>query len=82
MDKLFRSFEQVDMKKNRGREGTGLGLSISKLLVENMGGSIKVESEYGKGSTFIFDIRQKVIDAAPCEYSKNKNAVELKQADP
>ncbi|MBD5489113.1 MAG: response regulator [Lachnospiraceae bacterium] len=79
MDKLFRSFEQVDMKKNRGMEGTGLGLSISKLLVENMGGSIKVESEYGKGSTFIFDIRQKVIDAAPCEYSKNKNAVELKQ---
>lgn len=79
MDKLFRSFEQADMKKNRGIEGTGLGLSISKLLVENMGGSIKVESEYGKGSTFTFDIRQKVVDAAPCEYSKNKKVVEVKQ---
>lgn len=79
IDKLFHSFEQVDMKKNRGMEGTGLGLSISKLLVENMGGSIRVKSEYGKGSTFIFDIRQKVIDASPCEYSKNKKAVELKQ---
>lgn len=79
MDKLFRSFEQADMKKNRGIEGTGLGLSISKLLVENMGGSIKVESEYGKGSTFSFDIRQKVVDAAPCEYSKNKKVVEVKQ---
>lgn len=79
MDKLFRSFEQVDMKKNRGMEGTGLGLSISKLLVENMGGSIKVESEYGKGSTFCFDILQKVIDATPCEYSKNNKVVELKQ---
>ena len=79
MDKLFHSFEQVDMKKNRGVEGTGLGLSISKLLVENMGGHIKVDSEYGKGSTFSFEILQKVIDAAPCEYSKNKKGVERKQ---
>lgn len=77
--KLFHSFEQVDMRKNRGVEGTGLGLSISKLLVENMGGSIAVQSEYGKGSTFSFDIVQKVIDASPCEYSKNKKIVERKQ---
>ncbi len=79
MPKLFHSFEQVDMRKNRGVEGTGLGLSISKLLVENMGGSINVKSEYGKGSTFYFDIVQKVIDASPCEYSKNKKIVERKQ---
>lgn len=77
--KLFNAFEQVDMKKNRGVEGTGLGLSISKLLVENMGGSIQVESEYGKGSTFSFDIVQKVIDASPCEYSKNRKGIERKQ---
>lgn len=79
MDKLFRSFEQADMKKNRGIEGTGLGLSISKLLVENMGGSITAASEYGKGSTFTFDVVQKVVDATPCEYSKNKKVVEVKQ---
>lgn len=79
MPKLFHSFEQVDMRKNRGVEGTGLGLSISKLLVESMGGSINVKSEYGKGSIFSFDIVQKVIDAAPCEYSKNKKVVERKQ---
>lgn len=78
-EKLFHSFEQVDMRRNRGVEGTGLGLAISKLLVENMGGSISVESEYGKGSTFTFDILQKVVDAAPCEYSKNNKIVELKQ---
>lgn len=72
MSKLFDAFEQVDMKKNRGIEGTGLGLSISKLLVQHMGGQIQVESEYGKGSCFTFDIMQKVIDATPCEYSKNK----------
>lgn len=79
MAKLFDSFEQVDMKKNRGVEGTGLGLSISKLLVESMGGHIGVESTYGEGSKFTFDIVQKVIDAAPCEYSKNTKGVEHKQ---
>ena len=73
MAKLFDSFEQVDMKKNRGVEGTGLGLSISKLLVESMGGHISVESKYGEGSTFTFNIIQKIIDASPCEYNKNKN---------
>ena len=67
------------MKKNRGVEGTGLGLSISKLLVESMGGHIGVESKYGEGSTFTFDIIQKIIDAAPCEYNKNKRGVGHKQ---
>ena len=61
LDKLFGSFQQVDTKKNRNKEGTGLGLAISKQLVENMGGQINVESEYGKGSRFYFNIPQKVI---------------------
>lgn len=79
MAKLFDAFEQVDMKKNKGIEGTGLGLSISRLLVQRMGGQIQVESEYGKGSCFTFDIVQKVIDATPCEYSKNKKKTKVKQ---
>ena len=79
IDKLFRSFEQADMHKNRGVEGTGLGLTISKLLVESMGGNITVESEYGRGSRFSFDIVQKVSDPAPCEYSKNRRGVERKK---
>lgn len=79
ISKLFDAFEQVDMKKNRGIEGTGLGLSISKLLVQRMGGQIQVESEYGKGSCFTFDIVQKVVDATPCEYSKNKKKTKVKQ---
>lgn len=79
MAKLFDAFEQVDMKKNKGIEGTGLGLSISRLLVQRMGGQIQVESEYGKGSCFTFDIVQKVIDATPCEYSKIKKKTKVKQ---
>lgn len=57
--KLFESFQQTDTRKNRNKEGTGLGLSISKNLLEMMGGSIRVESTYGEGSEFFFNIWQK-----------------------
>ncbi|MGN0377219.1 MAG: PocR ligand-binding domain-containing protein [Suilimivivens sp.] len=62
LGKLFQSFQQLDSKRNRNIEGTGLGLAISKQLLSLMGGSIRVESEYEKGSTFSFEIPQKVID--------------------
>ena len=58
--KLFGSFQQVDTKKNRYKEGTGLGLAICKQLAELMNGTIRVESEYGKGSTFIVAFPQKI----------------------
>lgn len=51
-DKLFKPFSQIETGLSRQYEGTGLGLSISKKLVEMMGGSISVESEWGRGSTF------------------------------
>jgi signal transduction histidine kinase/DNA-binding response OmpR family regulator len=55
---LFTVYNQVDVKSNRHIEGTGLGLSISKSLAELMGGTISVESEYGKGSVFTARIPQ------------------------
>ncbi|MCL2599581.1 MAG: ATP-binding protein, partial [Treponema sp.] len=59
-EKLFGEFIQVDTKKNRGIEGTGLGLAISRRLCASMGGSISMESEYGKGSTFTAIVPQGV----------------------
>ncbi|MGN0316376.1 MAG: histidine kinase N-terminal 7TM domain-containing protein [Lachnospira sp.] len=64
-EKLFESFHQVNSKKNHEKEGTGLGLSISRQMVNMMGGEIKLESEFGKGSDFYFTIHQKIADETP-----------------
>ncbi len=60
--RIFEDFRQVDSKRNRTVEGTGLGLSIVRHLVELMGGSIDVESTYGKGTVFTITIPQKITD--------------------
>ena len=67
---LFTPFEQADGGNSRKYSGTGLGLAISKRIVEMMGGNIWVESELGKGTSFIFEIKAQIgaktdIDAVP-----------------
>ena len=64
-DKLFKSFQRLDERKNHSIEGTGLGLHITNSLLQMMDGHISFESEYGKGSVFTVTVPQKVIKAAP-----------------
>lgn len=65
LDKLFNKFERLDLEHNRTIEGTGLGLSIVENLVTLMGGTVDVNSEYGKGSTFTVVIPNMVADHTP-----------------
>lgn len=59
ISRLFSPFEQADGGTSRQFGGTGLGLAICDRIVDLMGGDIRVESEFGKGSTFIITVKLK-----------------------
>ncbi|MCR5651980.1 MAG: response regulator [Lachnospiraceae bacterium] len=65
MEKLFDEYERFDELRNRTIEGTGLGLAITTDLLRLMGSRLKVESTYGEGSVFGFDIEQDVRNKEP-----------------
>jgi signal transduction histidine kinase/BarA-like signal transduction histidine kinase len=68
LERIFENFTQAYADTSRVFGGTGLGLSISRALVEQMGGTLTVESELGKGSTFVFRLtlpRAAAIPPAP-----------------
>ena len=79
---LFEAFSQADRRVNHNIQGTGLGLSISDRLIRSMGGSITVESEYGKGSIFTARFPQRVESRVPLATVQNpdeKNVLLLGQ---
>ena len=64
LDRIFERFAQADGSTSRRFGGTGLGLTICKLIVQEMGGELEVESVLGEGSTFSFTIDPPRVDAA------------------
>ena len=81
MGKLFKKFERIDLKRNSAHTGAGLGLAITKSLVEMMGGSVSVESEFGKGSVFTLVIPQKIVSDVPVgnfreRFSKSRDSAD------
>lgn len=65
MSKLFEKFARIEEERNHNVEGTGLGMNITISLLSMMNSKLNVESEYGKGSCFSFDIEQKVMREQP-----------------
>lgn len=75
---IFEKFGQVPSLHQRRHQGTGLGLSIVKELVERVGGTVSVESVFGKGSTFSFTMPLQIQDSM----LENILSAELKSAKP
>ncbi len=65
METIYDSFNRIDEKKNAGITGSGLGLSIAKQLIDLMGGEIKVDSIYTKGTIFTVILKQKIVNVKP-----------------
>lgn len=59
--KLFTAFARIEESRNRNIQGTGLGMSITAQLLRLMNSELKVESVYGEGTTFSFELVQKII---------------------
>ncbi|MBR3538804.1 MAG: response regulator [Eubacterium sp.] len=73
---LFEAFSRADLKSNANIEGTGLGLAIVKSIVDSMGGSINVESEYGAGSQFSVFLPVRYADRKPIPEDFMQNRTE------
>ena len=81
MYKLFTKFQRLDMERNSTVEGSGLGLVITRSLLDMMGGTISVESEYGKGSVFTVVIPQLIVEADPAGEALKQEPESRKTAD-
>ncbi|MBK7229940.1 MAG: response regulator [Ignavibacteriales bacterium] len=85
---IWKEFRQVSEGMNRSFEGTGLGLTIIKKYVETLSGKITLESEIGKGSTFVIEIPVEIVSKKEVNKSKEivlkqtQNNIEIKSRKP
>ncbi len=76
IEHLFESFTRFDMDKNSNIEGSGLGLSIVNGYIKLMNGEIKVDSIYGRGSTFTVTLSQGIQNSSPVEFRPSEIVLE------
>jgi len=74
---IFEEFRQLNGSKSKSRGGSGLGLAISKKLAEILGGSLEVESEINKGSTFTFTVPFRVAEESSDDPDNKVNIYSL-----
>ncbi len=70
--KIYDAFQRLDISKNKNVEGSGLGMNITQQILKLMDSELSIQSEYGKGSDFSFEIVQKVVDKEPLGDFRNR----------
>lgn len=71
-ENLFKPFFQEGSASKLDFHGTGIGLSIVKQLIDKMGGSIKVKSKLGKGTSITFEIKYEIVNKRPLKIENSK----------
>lgn len=81
ISRIYDEFSRFDADKNANEEGSGLGMSIAQQFLKLMGSELKIDSEYGHGSEFSFDIQQKIEDTQPLGNFRERYLIIEAQSD-
>ena len=79
LSRIYDAYQRLDMSHNRNVEGTGLGMKIAKQFLTLMDSELHIESEYGKGSVFYFDLVQTIADKTPLGEFKPRQIKDSKE---